>query len=137
VGKLIGYRRFEGIAAARALARLYGASRMFENFFQPSFKLAEKHRQGAQVTKRWLHALGNHDRLISLDDALDKVHLGGDRFFRIIDIAIGEVRSDASVAFLRPSGHPPAGSLVGKVSSSPLAQDRLSGVYAIVSQRVV
>jgi hypothetical protein len=23
------------------------------NFFQPSFKLAEKHRQGAQVTKRY------------------------------------------------------------------------------------
>jgi len=46
VRKLLGYRRFEGIAAAQALARLYGASRLFVNFFQPSFKLAEKHRQG-------------------------------------------------------------------------------------------
>jgi hypothetical protein len=53
VRKLLGYRRFEGIAAAQALARLYGASRLFVNFFQPSFKLAEKHRQGAQVTKRY------------------------------------------------------------------------------------
>lgn len=53
VRKLLGYRRFEGIAAAQALARLYGASRLFINFFQPSFKLAEKHRQGAQVTKRY------------------------------------------------------------------------------------
>jgi hypothetical protein len=53
VRKLLGYRRFEGIAAAQVLARLYGASRLFVNFFQPSFKLAEKHRQGAHVTKRY------------------------------------------------------------------------------------
>jgi hypothetical protein len=53
VRKLLGYRRFEGIAAAQALARQYGASRLFVNFFQLSFKLAEKHRQGAQVTKRY------------------------------------------------------------------------------------
>ncbi len=53
VRKLLGCRRFEGIAAAEVLARLYGASRLFVNFFQPSFKLAEKHRQGAQVTKRY------------------------------------------------------------------------------------
>jgi hypothetical protein len=53
VRKLLGYRRFEGIGAAQALTRLYGASRLFVNFFQPSFKLAEKHRQGAQVTKRY------------------------------------------------------------------------------------
>jgi hypothetical protein len=32
VRKLFGYRRFEGIAAAQALARLYGTSRPFVNF---------------------------------------------------------------------------------------------------------
>lgn len=53
VRKLLGYRRFEGIAAVEVLGRLYGASRLFVNFFQPSFKLAEKHRKGAQVTKRY------------------------------------------------------------------------------------
>lgn len=51
--KLLGYRRFEGLAAARAITRLYGASRLFVNFFQPSFKLAAKHRDGAQVSKRY------------------------------------------------------------------------------------
>ncbi|MER8899989.1 hypothetical protein [Mesorhizobium sp. M0676] len=35
VRKLLGYRRFEGLAAARAITRLYGASRLFVNFFQP------------------------------------------------------------------------------------------------------
>jgi hypothetical protein len=53
VRRMIGYRRFEGIAVAQGLARLYAASRFFVNFFQPSFKLAEKSRTGAQVTKRY------------------------------------------------------------------------------------
>jgi hypothetical protein len=53
VRKLLGYRRFEGIAAAKAITRLYGASRLFVNFFQPSFKLAEKHREGAQLSRRY------------------------------------------------------------------------------------
>lgn len=67
VRKLLGYRRFEGIAAAKALARLYGASRLFVNFFQPSFKLAEKHRQGAQVTKRYHSPETPCERLLQAD----------------------------------------------------------------------
>jgi hypothetical protein len=53
VRKLLGYRRFEGLAAASAITRLYGASRLFVNFLQPSFKLAAKQRDGAKVTKRY------------------------------------------------------------------------------------
>jgi hypothetical protein len=53
VRKLLGYRRLEGLAAARAMTRLYAAARLFVNFFQPSFKLAAKQRDGAKVTKRY------------------------------------------------------------------------------------
>ena len=53
VRRLVGYGRLEGVAAAEALARLYSASRLFVNFFQPSFKLAEKTRVGAHVRKRY------------------------------------------------------------------------------------
>src|SRR5262252_9038740 len=53
VRRTIGYRRFEGLEAAAALARLYAAMRLFVNFFQPSFKLAAKARDGAQVKKRY------------------------------------------------------------------------------------
>ena len=49
----VGYHRFEGILAAAALARLYASLRLFVNFFQPSFKLAEKERLGALVRKRY------------------------------------------------------------------------------------
>ncbi len=53
VRRLVGYGRLEGVAVAHALSRLYSASRLFVNFFQPSFKLAEKTRVGARVTKRY------------------------------------------------------------------------------------
>jgi hypothetical protein len=53
VRRAIGYRRFEGLEAAAALARLYAAMRLFVNFFQPSFKLAAKARDGALVRKRY------------------------------------------------------------------------------------
>ncbi len=53
VRRLVGYRRLEGLGAAEALSRLYAASRLFVNFFQPSFKLAEKKRVGARVSKRY------------------------------------------------------------------------------------
>jgi hypothetical protein len=75
VRKLLGYRRFEGIAAAQALARLYGASRLFVNFFQPSFKLAEKHRQGAQVTKRYHPPQTPCERLLLAEAVPDAIKL--------------------------------------------------------------
>src|SRR5271156_5903397 len=53
VRRTIGYRRFEGLEAAATLACLYGAMRLFVNFFQPSFKLAAKVRDGALVRKRY------------------------------------------------------------------------------------
>ena len=53
VRRLVGYGRLEGVAAAETLARLYSAARLFVNVFQPSFKLAEKTREGARVRKRY------------------------------------------------------------------------------------
>ena len=53
VRRLVGYGRFEGVEAARVLARLYAAARLHVNFFQPSFKLKEKRREGAKVIKRY------------------------------------------------------------------------------------
>ena len=49
----VGYRRYEGLDAAAALARLYSSLRLFVNFFQPSFKLADKVRDGAKVKKKY------------------------------------------------------------------------------------
>src|SRR6202521_1072503 len=53
VRRLVGYGRFEGIDTARVLVRLYASSRLHTNFFQPSFKLKDKRREGAKVIKRY------------------------------------------------------------------------------------
>ena len=47
VRRIVGYRRLEGVEAVAALSRLY------VNFFQPSFKLKSKRRDGARVSKRY------------------------------------------------------------------------------------
>ena len=67
VRRLLGYRRFEGLAAARAITGRYGASRLFVNFFQPSFKLAGKQRDGAKVTKRYHPPQTPCERLLQSD----------------------------------------------------------------------
>src|SRR4051794_5672278 len=53
VRRLVGYGRFDGVETARVMARLYAAARLRVNFFQPSFKLKEKRREGAKVIKRY------------------------------------------------------------------------------------
>ena len=53
VRRLVGYGRFDGGETTRVLERLYAASRLHTNFFQPSFKLKDKRREGAKVIKRY------------------------------------------------------------------------------------
>jgi hypothetical protein len=53
VRRIVGYRRLEGAKAAAALAQLYATVRLYVNFFQPSFKLARKDRDGARVKKHY------------------------------------------------------------------------------------
>jgi hypothetical protein len=53
VRRLVGYGRFDGIETAKVMVRLYAAARLYVNFFQPSFKLKQKRRDGAKVIKRY------------------------------------------------------------------------------------
>lgn len=62
---MVGYRRYEGIAAAKQLATLHERARLFVNVFQASFKLAAKTRDGARVTKRYHKPLTPCDRLLA------------------------------------------------------------------------
>jgi hypothetical protein len=73
VRRLVGYGRFQGIEAARALARLFAAARLHVNFFQPSFKLKEKRREGAKVIKRYHDPATPYERALVhpvLDEAV-------------------------------------------------------------------
>lgn len=62
-----GYARFEGLEAAQALSRLYQNVRLYVNYFQPSFKLKEKRREGARVKKFYYPPATPCDRLLSCD----------------------------------------------------------------------
>jgi hypothetical protein len=85
VRRIVGYRRLEGLQAAAALAELYRSVRLFVNFFQPSFKLAEKSRDGAVVRKRYHPPATPYQRLLAdprvseeVRDRLRATHAGLD-----------------------------------------------------------
>lgn len=65
VRRLVGYGRLSGIEATKALAQLYASSRLYINFFQPSFKLKAKTRDGARVKKVYHQPSTPCDRLIA------------------------------------------------------------------------
>ena len=71
VRRLVGHGRLEGLQGAQALERLYAASRLFVNFFQPSFKLIDKERHGAQVRKRYEAPRTPTDRLLTAGEVSD------------------------------------------------------------------
>jgi hypothetical protein len=65
VRRLMGYGRFDGVETARVMARLYAAARLYVNFFQPSFKLKEKRREGAKVIKRYHDPATPYERAVA------------------------------------------------------------------------
>jgi hypothetical protein len=44
---------------------------------------------------------------VTIEEALDRIYLGSDRFYRIIDVTIKRLLPEKSVAFVRVSGHSP------------------------------
>src|SRR5262245_33409819 len=65
VRRLMGYSRFDGVEAARVITRLYASARLYVNFFQPSFKLKEKRREGSKVIKRYHAPLTPYERALA------------------------------------------------------------------------
>ena len=66
VRRLVGYGRLSGRTETQALAQLYAVSRLTINFFQPSFKLKSKTRDGARVHKTYPPPLTPCDRLLGM-----------------------------------------------------------------------
>ena len=62
--RFVGYDRYSGPVAGQTMAYLYGVVRLYVNYFQPSFKLVEKTRDGASVLKRYSPPATPCDRLI-------------------------------------------------------------------------
>ena len=54
-----------------------------------------------------LHAPGSSGLHMTIDDAIDRIYLGNDLFYKIIDLTIKELLPEKSLAFVRVSGHQP------------------------------
>lgn len=65
IRRLVGYDRYEGFEAWRALVDLYAVLRLYVNYFQPSMKLISKKRDGAKVTKKYDKAQTPYKRLLN------------------------------------------------------------------------
>ena len=64
IRRLIGYDRYEGIAAAGVFNRAYEIQRLWTNFFQPTMKLLTKERHGTKVLKRYDQARTPYQRVL-------------------------------------------------------------------------
>jgi hypothetical protein len=62
---LVGYDRYEGASATRALNAVYEVLRLWVNFFQPSMKLIAKRRIGSRVRKTYDIAQTPYQRVLA------------------------------------------------------------------------
>jgi Integrase core domain len=109
VRRMVGYRRFEGMAAVAALSRLYTASRLFVNFFQPSFKLKEKQRLGSRIIKRYHAPATPYARLVASSTISEQVKSQLNGIAETLDPLqlLDEIRRMQShLALLSEGGHP-------------------------------
>lgn len=65
VRRFVGYHRLSGILAAQVLGRLYGLTRLYVNFFQPSFKLRNKTRTSSHVHRSYFSPATPCERLLN------------------------------------------------------------------------
>ena len=73
VRRFVGHDRYSGRVAGQTMAHLYGALRRYVNFFQPSFKLIDKTRDGATTVKHYSQPTTPCDRLMQHDATRDEM----------------------------------------------------------------
>ena len=73
VRRFVGHERYSGAIAGQALAHLYGAMRLYVNYFQPSFQLLTKSRNGGSVTRRYSKPATPCNRLLDRDDVSEEM----------------------------------------------------------------
>lgn len=86
----------------------------FRNLFLKALKSATRvadERLGKRIPRSFLielHAPTSTGEVMTVDQATDRIYLGPDTFYRIIDIAIQKVLPHQTVVFVRASGHAPS-----------------------------
>ncbi len=72
VRKTVGYDRYEGARAAKALNGVYALLRLWINYFQPSQKLASKQRVGSKLRRKYFPAQTPYQRLIESTEVTEE-----------------------------------------------------------------
>ena len=67
IRRFLGHERYSGQVAGQTIAHLHGVMRLYVHYFQPSFKLMEKTRNGSVVTKRYSPPATPCDRVMRHD----------------------------------------------------------------------
>jgi hypothetical protein len=87
--------------------------RGFRNLFMQALRVAAELadlRMAKRIPRSFLielHAPTSAGDIMNVDEAIDKIYLGSDQFYRVIDVAIRRLSSDQTIAFVRVSGHQP------------------------------
>jgi hypothetical protein len=85
VRRLVGYGKLRGLEDTEVLTSLYRISRLYINYFQPSFKLKSKTRHGARVTKRYEGPLTPLERVLRSPSVPESTKQGLREQFRSLD----------------------------------------------------
>ena len=106
------------------LARLYCSARLFVNFFQPSFKLIRKERDGARVHKTYSAPATPHQRLVAEARTSDAVRVRVNEIYAGLDpvALLRDIRAVqqqlASLADAAPASQPTAAPPIEQFLSS-------------------
>ena len=73
VRRFVGHHRYSGPLAGQMLVQLYQSLRLYVNYFQPSFKLVEKNREGSATVKRYSPPATPCDRLLLHEAVRDEI----------------------------------------------------------------
>jgi len=73
VRRLVGHQRFSGLVAGQTMAHLYHHARLYVNYFQPSFKLREKMREGGKAKRTYYQPATPCARLLAHPEVDDKI----------------------------------------------------------------
>lgn len=88
VRKNVGYRRYEGEDAVKAMNALYAPWNMMTNYFIPSLKLRSKERSNGKVLKRYEEARTAYRRIMECEKCSDEMKERMTQTFRGLNPAL-------------------------------------------------
>ena len=81
----------------------------FRSAIMDSIGLARKNT-GGRVPERFkieFHGFGQNGKTLEIDEALELLYVGPDRYLKVIDVSVVRIMPSYCVVFVRPSGHAP------------------------------